>query len=149
MRTLSSLMRTEINFPVGHPSSNRSGQARLTSEFFGNELPEKKLQLVDMSILSIQFSPRPGYHMTRHKVCTAPASNITQPAMGIHLRHSRTCKAHYDHINHGRRVPHRCSGIIVVMISTTAYMVMLKLFYAQWATFCRSKTGGLIYDRVF
>lgn len=38
------------------------GQARLTSEFFSDELPEKKLQLVDMSILSILLSPESGYH---------------------------------------------------------------------------------------
>jgi hypothetical protein len=38
---------------VGHPSL----------EFFSDELPEKKLQLVDMSILSILLSPRPGCHL--------------------------------------------------------------------------------------
>jgi hypothetical protein len=35
-------------------------QARLTSEFFGDGLPKKKLQLVGMSILLI---PRPGYYI--------------------------------------------------------------------------------------
>ena len=39
------------------------GQARLTSEFFGDRLPEKKLQLVGMSILLILLSPGPGCHM--------------------------------------------------------------------------------------
>ena len=48
------------NFPVGHPSQIAPGQARLTLEFFGDWLPEKKLQLVDMSILLILLSPRPG-----------------------------------------------------------------------------------------
>jgi len=44
---------------VTHPQIS-PGQARLTSEFFGNRLPEKKLQLVDMSILSIILSPWAG-----------------------------------------------------------------------------------------
>ena len=35
------------------------GQARLTSEFFRDGLPEKKLQLVGMSILLILLSPGP------------------------------------------------------------------------------------------
>ena len=47
---------------VTHPEIAPS-QARLTSEFFRDELPEKKLQLIDMSILSILLSPRPGYHI--------------------------------------------------------------------------------------
>jgi hypothetical protein len=34
----------------------------LNLEFFSNELPEKKVYLVDMSILSILLSPRPGCH---------------------------------------------------------------------------------------
>jgi len=38
------------------------GQARLTLEFFRDRLPKKKLQLVDMSIISIILSPGPGYH---------------------------------------------------------------------------------------
>jgi hypothetical protein len=42
----------------------------LNLEFFSDELPEKKLQLVDMSILSILLSPRPGCHSTNHKLCT-------------------------------------------------------------------------------
>jgi len=44
------------NFPVGH--LNSLGQPCLTLEFFGDGLPEKKLQLVDMSILLILLSPR-------------------------------------------------------------------------------------------
>ena len=47
---------------VTHPWS-APGQARLTSEFLPDELPEKKLQLVDMSILSILLSPEPGSHI--------------------------------------------------------------------------------------
>ena len=44
---------------VTHPQIS-PGQARLTSEFFGDRLPEKKLQLVDMSILSILLSSWAG-----------------------------------------------------------------------------------------
>ena len=47
---------------VTHPQIAPS-QARLTSEFFGDRLPEKKLQLVGMSILLILLSPGPGCHM--------------------------------------------------------------------------------------
>jgi hypothetical protein len=36
------------------------GQARLTLEFFADELPEKKLQLIGMSILLILLSPGRG-----------------------------------------------------------------------------------------
>src|SRR3954463_185434 len=39
------------------------GQARLTLEFFSNELPEKKLQLVSMGILSILLSHASGSHI--------------------------------------------------------------------------------------
>jgi hypothetical protein len=34
----------------------------LNLEFFSDELSEKKVYLVDMSILSILLSPGPGYH---------------------------------------------------------------------------------------
>jgi hypothetical protein len=50
------------NFPIGHPSSNRSRPSTLNLEFFSDELPEKKVYLVDMSILSILLSPEPGCH---------------------------------------------------------------------------------------
>jgi hypothetical protein len=50
------------NFPIGHPSSNRSRLSMLNPEFFSDELPENKVYLVDMSILSILLSPRPGCH---------------------------------------------------------------------------------------
>src|SRR3954471_11961361 len=39
------------------------GQACLTLEFFLNELPEKKLQLVGMGFLSILLSHAPGSHI--------------------------------------------------------------------------------------
>jgi hypothetical protein len=55
-------VRTRNNFSVGHPFSNRSRPSTLNLEFFSYELPKKKLQLVDMSILSILLSPEPGCH---------------------------------------------------------------------------------------
>jgi hypothetical protein len=51
--------------PVGHPSSNCSRPSTLNLEFFSDELLEKKVYLVDMSILSIILSPRPGCHRGR------------------------------------------------------------------------------------
>jgi hypothetical protein len=52
----------ENNFPIGHPSSNRSRPSTLNLEFFLDDLLEKKVYLVDMSILSILLSHRPGCH---------------------------------------------------------------------------------------
>ena len=43
------------------------GQARLTSELFADGLPEKKLQLIGMSILLILLSHGPGCY-SRHQV---------------------------------------------------------------------------------
>jgi hypothetical protein len=54
-------MRTR-EVPVGHPSSNCSRPSTLNPEFLSDELPEKKVYLIDMSILSILLSPRPGCH---------------------------------------------------------------------------------------
>jgi hypothetical protein len=45
------------HFPVGHPSSDRSRPSTLNLEFFSDELLEKKVYLIDMSILSILLSP--------------------------------------------------------------------------------------------
>jgi hypothetical protein len=45
------------NFPVGHSSSNCSRPSTLNLEFFSDEHPEKKVYLVDISILSILLSP--------------------------------------------------------------------------------------------
>jgi hypothetical protein len=50
------------NFPVGHASSNCSRPSTLNPEFFLDELQEKKVYLIDMSILSILLSPEPGCH---------------------------------------------------------------------------------------
>jgi hypothetical protein len=61
LRTLSSLVRTREELPGRSPIA--PGQARLTLEFFRDGLPEKKLQLVDMSILLILLSPGRGYYI--------------------------------------------------------------------------------------
>ena len=55
---------------VTHPQI-APGQARLTSEFFGDRLPEKKWQLVGMSILLILLSP--GRGVTAMSSCTKEA----------------------------------------------------------------------------
>jgi hypothetical protein len=58
VRTLSSLMRTRENFPVGHPSQIAPSQACLAWRFFRDRLPKKKMHLADMSTLLILLSPR-------------------------------------------------------------------------------------------
>jgi hypothetical protein len=61
VRTLSSLMRTRENFPVGHPSQIAPSQARLTWRFFRDRLPKKKMHLVGMITLLILLSLGPGH----------------------------------------------------------------------------------------
>jgi hypothetical protein len=61
VRTLSSLMRTRENFPVGHPSQIAPSQARLTWRFFQDRLPKKKMHLVGMFTLLILLSLGPGH----------------------------------------------------------------------------------------
>ena len=51
-------MRTREELPGRSPIA--PGQARLTLEFLRDGLSEKKLQLVDTSILLILLSPEPG-----------------------------------------------------------------------------------------
>jgi hypothetical protein len=58
-------MRTRKGLPVGHPSPNRSEPSKLNPDFIWSEFPEKKLQLVDISILSILLNPEPGCHNVR------------------------------------------------------------------------------------
>ena len=70
---------------VTHPQIS-SGQARLTSELFGDQLPEKKLQLIGMSILLILLSPGPGCH--RHSEARADelkAAEQTKTASMLNL----------------------------------------------------------------
>jgi hypothetical protein len=57
--------RVRLRSHVRNPSQIAPGQARLTLEFFGDWLPEKKLQLIDMSILLILLSPRPGCYINQ------------------------------------------------------------------------------------
>jgi hypothetical protein len=65
VRTLSSLMRTQENFSVGHPSQIAPSQARLTWRFFRDRLPKKKMHLIGMDTLLILLSLGPGYHHHR------------------------------------------------------------------------------------
>jgi hypothetical protein len=65
VHTLSSLMQTRENFPIGHPSQIVPNQARLTWRFFQDRLSKKKMHLVYMSTLLILLNLRPGYHHPR------------------------------------------------------------------------------------
>jgi hypothetical protein len=65
VRTLTSLMRTRENFPVGHLSQIAPSQARLTWRFFRDRLPKKKMHLVDMDTLLILLSLGLGSHHPR------------------------------------------------------------------------------------
>jgi hypothetical protein len=68
MRTLSSLMHTRENFPVGHPSQIDLSQARLTWRFFQDRLPKKKMHLVGMITLLILLSLGPGHPIPRARI---------------------------------------------------------------------------------
>jgi hypothetical protein len=61
VRTLSSLMRTPENFPIGHSSQIALSQARLTWRFFRDRLPKKKMHLVGMDTLLILLTLGLGY----------------------------------------------------------------------------------------
>jgi hypothetical protein len=65
VRTLSSLMRTQENFPVGHLSQIAPCQARLTWRFFRDRLPKKKMHLVGMDTILILLSLGTGNHHPR------------------------------------------------------------------------------------
>jgi hypothetical protein len=65
MCTLSSLMRTRENFPVGHPSQIAPSQARLTLRFFRDRLSKKNMHLIGMDTLLILLSLGLGYHHPR------------------------------------------------------------------------------------
>jgi hypothetical protein len=77
--TLSSLMRTRENFPVGHPSQITPSQARLTWRFFRDRLPKKKMHLVGMITLLILLSLGPGNHHPRGQDITAPPGPLLPP----------------------------------------------------------------------
>jgi hypothetical protein len=65
VQTLSSLMRTRENFPVGHSSQIATIQARLTWRFFQDRLPKKKMHLIGIDTLLILLSFGPEYHHPR------------------------------------------------------------------------------------
>jgi hypothetical protein len=75
VRTLSSLMCTRENFPVGHPSQIAPSQARLTWRFFRDRLLKKKMHLVGMITLLILLSLGPGHPIPGVRIshCTACA----------------------------------------------------------------------------
>jgi hypothetical protein len=86
-RTLSSLMCTRENFPVGHPSQIAPSQARLTWRFFRDMLSKKKMHLVDMITLLILLSLRPGCHIPGAKISQTtplrrPTSSSINPNLG-------------------------------------------------------------------
>jgi hypothetical protein len=75
VRTLSSLMRSRENFPIGHPSQIAQSQACLTWRFFRDKLPKKKMQLVGIITLSILLSLGPGNHHHRGQDITVPQAD--------------------------------------------------------------------------
>jgi hypothetical protein len=87
VRTLSSLMRTRENFPVGHPSQIAPSQARLTWRFFRDMLPKKKMHLVGMVTLLILLSlgpghPIPGARISQSTPLRRPTSSSVNPNPG-------------------------------------------------------------------
>ena len=87
VRTLSSLMRTRENFPVGHPSQIAPSQARLTWRFFRDRLPKKKMHLVGMITLLILLSlgpghPIPGARISQSTPLRRPTSSSVNPNPG-------------------------------------------------------------------
>jgi hypothetical protein len=87
VRTLSSLMRTRENFPVGHPSQIAPSQAHLTWRFFRDRLPKKKMHLVGMDTLLILLSLGPGYPIPGSRISQStplrrPTSSSVNPNPG-------------------------------------------------------------------
>jgi hypothetical protein len=74
VRTLSSLMRTRENFPVGHSSQISPSHARLTWMFFRDRLLKKKMHLIGMDTLLIILSLGQVYHHPRGQDITRGSS---------------------------------------------------------------------------
>jgi hypothetical protein len=88
VRTLSSLMRTRENIPVGHPSQIAPSQACLTWRFFRDRLPKKKMHLIGIDTLLILLSLGPGHHHPRGQDITIhplrrPTFSSVNPNPGI------------------------------------------------------------------
>jgi hypothetical protein len=83
VRTLSSLMRTRGNFPVGHPSQIAPSQARLTWRFFRDSLPKKKMHLVGMDSLLILLILGPGYHHPRGQDIIGTRQSTSLPSVTL------------------------------------------------------------------
>jgi hypothetical protein len=84
VRTMSILMHTRENFPVGHPSQIAPSEAHLTWRFFRDRLPKKKMHLVGMDTLLILLSLGPEYHHPRGQDITIhplrrPTSSLINP----------------------------------------------------------------------
>jgi hypothetical protein len=75
--TLSSLISTRENFPVGHPSENCS----LNLEVFRDRLPKKKMHLVDMITLLILLSLGPGYPIPGARISQAWTPRLWKPRL--------------------------------------------------------------------
>jgi hypothetical protein len=86
VRTLSSLMRTRENFPVGHPSQIAPSQACLTWRFFRDRLPKKKMHLVDMITLLILLSLRPGYPIPGARISQSTPLEDRRPRRSIPIQ---------------------------------------------------------------
>ena len=100
VRTLSSLMRTRENFPVGHPSQIAPSQARLTWRFFRDRLPKKKMHLVGMITLLILLSLGPGHPIPGARISHPPfiASKFSNflhltRAIAFNTRHTKEIKS--------------------------------------------------------
>jgi hypothetical protein len=82
VHTLSSLMRTRENFPVGHPSQIAPSQAHLTWRFFRDRLLKKKMHLVGMDTLLILLSLGRGHHHPRGQDITIhPLRRLTSSSV--------------------------------------------------------------------
>ena len=87
VHTLSSLMCTRENSPIGHPSQIAPSQARLTWRFFRDRLLKKKMHLVGMITLLILLSLRPGHPIPGARISQStplrrPTSSSVNPNPG-------------------------------------------------------------------
>jgi hypothetical protein len=82
VRTLSSLMRTRENFPVGHPSQIAPSHAHLTWRFFRDRLLKKKMHLIGMDTLLIILSLGLGYHHPRGQDITSTSMRKSAKVLG-------------------------------------------------------------------
>jgi hypothetical protein len=117
VRTLSSLMRTRENFPIGHLFQIAPSQAHLTWRFFRDRLPKKKMHLVGMITLLILLSLGPGYHhhrgqdITIHPLRRPTSSSVnpnpeTSPLSHVYVSSVVICHAMWPLWAHMRHAPY-------------------------------------------